>query len=57
MTDLATPRGDLRAFSLAIEQPLAEWQAESLSLERRTTAIPLHEAAIAPRRFSSAQAQ
>ena len=39
MTDLATLRGDLRAFSLAIEQPLTDWQAESLTLARRTTAV------------------
>jgi hypothetical protein len=39
MTDLARLRSDLREFSLAIEQPLADWQAVSLALDRRTTVI------------------
>jgi hypothetical protein len=32
MTDLAHLRSDVRAFAAAIEQPLADWQADSLSL-------------------------
>jgi Terminase large subunit, T4likevirus-type, N-terminal len=39
MTDLRRARADLRTFSLAVEQPLTDWQAESLALDRRTTAI------------------
>jgi hypothetical protein len=39
MTDLARLRSDLRTFSLAIEQPLADWQAASLALESRTTVV------------------
>jgi hypothetical protein len=44
MTNLAWLRADLRTFSLAIEQPLSEWQAASLALQTRTTVI------VAPRR-------
>jgi len=39
MSALARLRRDLRTFSLAIEQPLAGWQADSLDLERRTTVV------------------
>jgi hypothetical protein len=39
MTNLAWLRADLRTFSLAIEQPLSEWQAASLALQTRTTVI------------------
>lgn len=38
-------RSDLHAFSLAIEQPLADWQAESPTLERGTTVL------VAPRQL------
>jgi hypothetical protein len=39
VTDLTRLRSDLRAFSRAIEQPLTDWQAESLTLQRLTTAV------------------
>ncbi|HEX4188487.1 MAG TPA: tyrosine-type recombinase/integrase [Solirubrobacteraceae bacterium] len=39
MTDLRRARADLATFARAIEQPLTDWQAESLALERRTTAL------------------
>jgi hypothetical protein len=32
VTYLARLRSDLRAFSLAIERPLTDWQADSLRL-------------------------
>jgi hypothetical protein len=39
MTDLARMRTDLRAFSEAIDWPLAPWQADALKLAKRTTTI------------------
>ena len=39
MPDLRRARTDLRTFSLAVEQPLADWQASSLTLTRRTTVL------------------
>jgi hypothetical protein len=39
MPDLRRARTDLATFAHAIEQPLAPWQAASLSLDRRTTVI------------------
>jgi hypothetical protein len=39
MTDLRRARTDLRTFSLAIQQPLESWQADSLALKTRTTVI------------------
>jgi hypothetical protein len=39
MTDLRRARADLRTFSLAVECPLTDWQADSLALERRTTVL------------------
>jgi hypothetical protein len=39
MPDLAELRRDLRAFAEAVGCPLADWQAEALTLETRTTAI------------------
>jgi hypothetical protein len=39
MSDLAQLRSDLLAFSVAVEQPLADWQADSLALEFRTTVL------------------
>ena len=50
MTDLARLRRDLRAFSEAIRWALAEWQAESLKLTRRTTTI------VAPRQVGKSRA-
>jgi hypothetical protein len=50
MPDLATLRRDLLAFSIAIGQPLADWQADSLSLDRRTTTI------VAPRQSGKSRA-
>jgi hypothetical protein len=49
MTDFGRLRSDLRAFSVAIEQPLAEWQAESLALEQRTSVV------VAPRHIGKSR--
>jgi hypothetical protein len=37
MTDLARLRSDLPAISRAIGQPLTDWQAESFTLDHRTS--------------------
>ena len=38
-TDLAAARDDVQVFSRLVGQPLTDWQAEPLRLERRTTVI------------------
>ena len=50
MTDLARLRSDLSAFAAAIGQPLTEWQATSLKLDRRTSVV------VAPRQAGRSRA-
>jgi hypothetical protein len=50
MTDLAHARRDLRTFAMAVGQPLTDWQADSLALDRRTSIV------VAPRQAGKSRA-